>query len=119
MRSAVSWIKVLLRRNARTAADGQRWFAVELEGANVWTRIDDRPMRVGFFKTVCLAAADERSAADTAMTNVTADLATRTVNDPADPPRLLVEAVTEVAPDDVPDVEPGYVFFPDDEDVAG
>jgi hypothetical protein len=114
MRSTSSWIPNLFRSRARRApTDGRRWFAVDLEGANLLTRIDDQPMRVGFFKTMYVEAADDGSAADAAKGRVTEELTARALNDPADPPRLMVEAVNEIAEEDLPDVEPGYAFYPD------
>jgi hypothetical protein len=88
---------------------------VDLEGTNLLTRIDDQPMRVGFFKTMHVEAADEGSAADAAKGRVTEELTARALNEPADPPRLIVEAVNEIAEEDLPDVESGYAFYPDDQ----
>jgi hypothetical protein len=100
---------------AARVTDG-RWFVVEVEGINYWTRVDDEPTRMGFFKSVWLEAEDEAGAVREALEQIAAELRPRGLNDAANPARMKVEHVNAVDLDDVPEDDPGYVFYRDDEE---
>jgi hypothetical protein len=118
MNFAISWLKRRLNRNRRvTVPDAGPWFVVETEGLNVWLREDDQSRRYGFYKVLFLQAVDEPAASSAALAQVQADLSRKgSVNAENDPPRLVVEDVGEIDFDDVPDTDPGYAFFPDEEE---
>jgi hypothetical protein len=117
MKLATLLIRRLMgKKRAARVTDG-RWFVVEIEGVNYWTRVDDQPARMGFIKVLWLKADDETAAVNTAFEHIAAELRPRGLNDAANPARLNVERVDEVDPDVVPEDDPGYIFYRDDEDI--
>jgi hypothetical protein len=116
MKFATLWIRRLMGKKPAARVTARRWFVVEIEGVNYWTRVDDQPARMGFIKVMWLKADDEAAAVNTALEHIAADLRPRGLNDAANPARMSVERVDEIDPDDVPEDAPGYIFYRDDED---
>jgi hypothetical protein len=106
-----------LRGKKRAArVTGGRWFVVEIEGVNYWTRVDDKPARMGFFKVVWLEADGETAAVKAAYEQIANDLRPNGLNDANNPAQMSVERVDEVELDDVPETDSGFIFYEDDEE---
>ena len=87
-----------------------------IRGSGLRIFIDDELAEMGFYTTRFVTAANAKEAGREAVRQLA--LEERTQPAPGNPaPRLLVEEVTEIEPNEVPAVKPGLAFYHEDEDL--
>ena len=90
-------------------------YRVFLNGQNFWLEFDQRRQRVGFYTTRFVEAADRRAAEAAAVGKLRTEGKLAPLNNPADPPRVVAEKIEEMAEGDIPAINPGITFYPDEE----
>ena len=90
-------------------------FRVQLKGLNFWLQNDGPTRRVGFYTTRFVDADDEDQAELKAVHLLGDDPRLHgALNEPGDPPEIIIEEIDEVSPDQVAPMLQGYSFFDDE-----
>lgn len=94
------------------------FFRVSLEGSPITIDLDGELQRVGFMVTRYVEASDSERAGHRALEVVRSDpkLLLSTGKEELDGMSLTVDGVEAVPSASVPDVQPGFAFFPLDEE---
>jgi hypothetical protein len=94
-------------------------FKIVVEGRGVKTVLDDKPAVLGFMATRWVHARDRDAASRQGLALVWTELNARcALQDPERGlPELALEEVSEA--DEMPAAQPGFVWYPDDEEEAG
>ena len=94
-----------------------RKFKVFLEGRNVLADLGGERRRYGFYTTRFVEALREAEASHLAQRSVVEEFAAIIQNEPADPPTITVEEVTELASfDGLPVPGTGASWFPEEDE---
>ena len=95
-----------------------KWFRCFIRGDNFPGQMVGESRPVGFYVTRFIKASDGAKAESLALTQLRADpmLAKPERFTPSDNIRVFFEAIEEINPVDVPDVQPGFTWFPMDEE---
>src|SRR5713226_7722507 len=93
-------------------------YRVIVNGRNFWLRYDTGPKCLGFFATRFVQAASEIEAENAAVELIKQDpkLVGIVLNGSADSPMIYVEDIEEVEAKEVPEVAPGFSFYPGSQD---
>jgi len=90
-------------------------FRVQLKGLNFWLKMDGKTRRVGFYTTRFVDAVDEDQAETKSVHLLSDDRRLHgALNEPGDPPEIIIEEIDEVDADQVAPVLQGYSFFDDE-----
>jgi hypothetical protein len=92
-------------------------FRVKLNGENFWLDFEGKPSRMGFYTTRFVVADTPNDAELAAVHILRADPKLQYVlNDKTDPPMIYAGEIVEIEPEAVPEVQPGFAFYPEGAD---
>jgi len=97
--------------------DGMNKYRVMINGQNYLMNVEGMPRRMGFYKTYFLQAETPEDAENLAVQRIIDDPKWQgnVLNETYDPPVMYLESLTELDTfDDVPQLEQGYSFYPED-----
>ena len=92
------------------------YYRVFLRGENFVLDVEGKPTKMGFYTTRFVQANDSESAELLAVDLLRKDKKLRGVLNPrSDPPLIFAEEIDAVQADEVPEIVPGFAFFPADD----
>jgi hypothetical protein len=97
---------------------GMRKYCVRINGQNYLLNWEGKAQRMGFYKTYYLEADDPQEAENLAVSKIVADPKWRSsiLNSHDDEPVMYLDSLVEVETfEGIPNLEQGYVFYPEDD----
>ncbi len=96
-------------------------YRVPVNGRNFWLRYDTGPKCLSFYTVRFMEAATEIEAESAAVELVKRDpkLAGLVLNESTDPPMIHVGEIDQVEAEQVPEIAPGFSFYPASQDAKG
>jgi hypothetical protein len=92
------------------------WYRAMLRGENFFLRLAGEIKRMGFYTTRWIEASSSEDAENRAIELIRSDaeLRPQVLNAKNDPPMVYIEELAEVEEHDVPDIQQGFSFFPEE-----
>lgn len=90
------------------------WYRVRIRGENLFMQFDGEAKRVGFFTNRFVEGSDFSKIEERAIAEIRDEpkLKNGLLNRVEDPPMIFVQEIVEIDADTVPEIRPGFAFFP-------
>ncbi len=90
------------------------WYRARIRGENFFMQFDEEVKRLGFFTNRFIEGSNSSEVEERAIAQIRDDpkLKNGLLNGVEDPPMIFVDEIVEVDADTVPEIRPGFAFFP-------